>query len=66
MADCGPVVPKSLSPAAERPARTQTRWLWLPAEDGTLAIAEPPATFAADLPAREMSGLAALRVVRAG
>lgn len=37
--------------------RTQSRWLWLPAEDGTLSPADPPAR---DLPAP-----APLRVVRA-
>jgi hypothetical protein len=44
----------------------RTRWLWLPAEDGSLAPAEPPATIVAGLPERETSGDAALRVVRAG
>jgi hypothetical protein len=41
----------------------RTRWLWLPAEDGGVAPAEPPATIAPELPGREHAGL---REVRAG
>lgn len=43
--------------------RAQTRWLWLPAEDGTLTPASPPETFPLDLPSRPATSL---RVVRAG
>ena len=32
-------------------AMTRTRWLWLPAEDGSVAVAEPPDIPAADIPA---------------
>lgn len=39
----------------------RSRWLWLPAEDGTLAVADPPAAIGGDV-----SAPAALRVVRAG
>jgi hypothetical protein len=35
-------------------AATRTRWLWLPAEDGTVTLADPaglPADFPLELPA---------------
>src|SRR6266567_2449678 len=52
-------------------AMTRTRWLWLPGEDGGVAVADPrdlpfdlPAEFPADLPAGAWPGAApALRVV---
>src|SRR6266699_1933099 len=55
-------------------AMTRTRWLWLPGEDGGVAVADPrdlpfdlPAEFPADLPAGAWPGAApALRVVSAG
>jgi hypothetical protein len=44
--------------------RTQTSWLWLPAEDGGVRLADPPATIGrAPL---ESDTTTALRVVRAG
>ena len=35
-------------------AMTRTRWLWLPAEDGSVAVAEPPDIPAADIPAADL------------
>ena len=38
-------------------AATRTRWLWLPAEDGTVTVADPaglPADFPLELPAADM------------
>jgi len=47
-------------------SQAQPRWLWLPAEDGTVAPAEPPATPLRELPARDTTAQVGLRVVRAG
>jgi hypothetical protein len=46
--------------------RELTRWLWLPAEDGGVAAAEPPATAGPGLPGRELTAHAGLRTVAAG
>ena len=39
-------------------AMTRTRWLWLPAEDGSVAVAEPPDIPAADIPAADFPDVA--------
>ena len=45
-------------------AMTRTRWLWLPAEDGSVAAADPADVPIADIPAAGAGR--ALRVVSAG
>jgi len=45
--------------------RATARWLWLPAEDGGVSPADPPATLGSELP-RDLATHAGLRVVRAG
>jgi hypothetical protein len=45
-------------------AMTRTRWLWLPAEDGSVTVADPADIPAADLPFE--GGARRLRVVSAG
>jgi hypothetical protein len=44
----------------------RTRWLWLPAEDGGVVPAEPPATITPELPGSELTAHPGLRAVRAG
>ena len=45
-------------------ALTRTRWLWLPAEDGSVALAEPPDIPAADIPAAGLPDAASVRYLR--
>jgi len=45
-------------------ALTRTRWLWLPAEDGSVALAEPPDIPAADIPAASLPDAASARYLR--
>jgi len=46
---------------------TRTRWLWLPAEDGTITAADPaglPAEFPLELPAADMPSAGITRLTQ--
>ncbi len=48
-------------------AATRTRWLWLPAEDGTVTVADPaglPADFPLELPAADIPSAGTSRLTQ--